>query len=517
MLNLFNSFVCPDVAHVTVYHDDQDDHLFYMLPHNPSIVGGRNGPMFNLIAFARDFRLLGEAAADLRESETEGGLLSVTLQLAVSPQDQAKIRDYIEREIFGDAKYLRPMLLGKRVHIAPVAQRKRPIKLTYPLWTQGSSAFHVFPIDGAETFVKGLEGSKSPSLTGNNVSTYTALLGQEGMRLIRSAIEDGGWSPGTINYSVSFAARIPSLTVKVKGKTTDVYKEIKNHCQVVERYRRGNRVSTWRYPAVNDLKELRKMITSLDITVDAGDWRSQATDESSAQQISDAVEKMALELIQDYLKNTFFAAGFEPGLKVEKLGHDPFTHNSNRAPDDARLPGNQLWLKEFSQEMSAEIDFTLTARQNIEITRHPNISLFSILPPAEVKKCIIEADLSQPYFSILDVPVMVTANYERDPIAAIKVFIDYNEVDDRSGRHRVHTEEFLFDTGEEQHRFRTVMARNASGVPKDSYSYRSQIIYKASARSAETPLHTTRARSLVIGYDELNCVQVQAFWGAIPR
>jgi hypothetical protein len=508
MLSLFDSFVVPDVPHVTIYRDDQEPHTFYMVPEFPSVATGPdNGPLFNLIAFARDFRLSNHTG-NLNEVETEGGLLNLTTQLAVSQDDQQKIRDYIQNQLLRRFAFV-PLWRGKRVQLERITRWQKPIKLSYPIWASGKVAFYMFPGFG-ETFIKATEGSKQPSLTGENLATYVASLGQEGLRLFREALRVG-LTPGTVNYEMMFVGRIPNVTILVKGNMKDFYQELKEHSRVTEVY--GGH-SSWSYPAVSSLEELRSTFRSLKITVDGGDFRSSAGNTNTAE-LEKRINEMALTIIQNYLTQNFCVAGFQPGLDVQKLGTNPFAHNPHRDPNVPPPPANQLWLKEFSQEIEGEIDFSITARQNIEIPVNPNTSLTSLIAPAELNKRIVEANLSQPFFSILDVPIKVTANFEHDPIAAIQVFCDYKQTDERTGQVKAHTEAFTFDTGNETYRFRTVMARAADGTPKDTYTYRSRIVYKASAKSEETALKETNERTLLLGYDELNCVWVHAQWGAI--
>ena len=503
MLNFLNHFSVPGVEHVMVYHDDQRDDLYHIVPELPSILRRENGtPSFNLISFARDFSLLANEASELPTAETEGGLLQLTTSLEVTEEDQKKIRAYIAGGMSGA---LRPMFRGRALTLARQAPA-RNIKLSYPTWVDGAVHFYLFP-SGGDTFVKALQGSEKPSLVSSNLASYTALLGQEGLRLIRNSIEDG-WSPGTINYDVSFVARIPNLSVTVKGKSSDVYEEIKKHSTITETYRSGNRTSTYQYPQVSSLEEMRDMFTGLHITYDKGDFRSGGGEGDPTA----AIEDVVFTMVQNLITNRFLVPGYAPGLKVDKLGTDPLAHGSG----PKMAAGNQLWLKDFRQEMDVEIDFSFTGRTNLTVEKHPNSELFALVDPEQVKKSIIEADLSQPYFTLLDVPVQVTADFDRDPIAAIKVFLDYDQKDDQSGTHKRQTEEFLFDSNEDRYYFRTVMARNADGTPKDEYTYRSQIIYKASAKSEDLPTTTTRDRNLIIGYDQLSCVNVAVYWGAIP-
>lgn len=506
MLNFLNHFTVPGVEHVTIFNDDQDPKLFYMVPELPSLLKREDGsPSFSLISFARDFTLLADKASELPTAETEGGLLQLTTSLEVSQEDQKRIRTYIAG---GMGQRARPSLNGKRILLLKVgALGGSDIKLTYPTWVDGKVAFHLFP-SGGDTFVKALQGSEKPSLVNSNLASYTALLGQEGVRLIRNAIEDG-WSPGTINYSVSFVARIPSLHVHVWGESHDVYNEIKEHCTVVETYRNGNSTRTYSYPQVSSLSELRDISTNLHIEYNLGDFRGPT---EGGEDPTKAIEDLVFTIVQQMVIEKFLSPGFEPGLKAEKLGTDPLAHG-----DGAKMPGgNQLWLKDFEQSMDVSIDFTFEGSTNFVVEKHPNSELFAVIDKEQVKKSIIEADLSKPYFTLLDVPVQVTADFDRDPIAAIKVFLEYDQVDEQGGGRKRQVEEFLFDSNEDRYFFRVVMARRADGTPKDEYTYRSQIIYKASAKSQDLPPVTTNDRNLIIGYDQLNCVNVAVYWGAIP-
>ncbi|GAA5209508.1 hypothetical protein [Microbacterium kyungheense] len=505
MLNFLNHFSVPGVDHVTVYHDDQDPNLYYTVPELPSLLTRDDGsPSFTLISFARDFTLLADSASQLPTAETEGGLLQLTTSLEVSDADQQTIREYIAGGMDGIP---RPSLRGRRlILLRPGAAVGRDIKLAYPTWVDGKVAFHLFP-SGGDTFVKALQGSEKPSLVASNLASYTALLGQEGLRLIRSSIEDG-WSPGTINYDMSFVARIPSLSVKVWGESHDVYQEIKDHTTVTETYRSGNRVRTYQYPQVSSLDELRDISTSLHIEYDVGDFRGGGEGEDPTK----ALEDVVFTMVQQLITTRFLSPGFEPGLKAEKLGTDPLAHGGGE-----KMPaGNQLWLKDFEQSMDVKIDFTFSGSTNFLVEKHPNSELFALVGKEQVKKSIIEADLSKPYFTLLDVPVQVTADFDRDPIAAIKVFLEYDHEDEKGAGRKRQVEEFLFDANEDRYFFRTVMARAADGTPKDTYTYRSEIIYKASATSEKLAPVTTNDRNLIIGYDQLNCVNVAVYWGAIP-
>ena len=511
MLNLFNSFRVPGVEYVEVFHDDTDDSLFYMVPERPSLLRNDDGsPTFQLMAFARDFTLLADTATELPGGELEGGLIGFTTELRVSDEDQAKIRAYIQGgpPLLGRARFD-----GTRFLMLRLTAAAKPVKLAYPLFVDGSVSFGL--LTGEDPLlVKGTAGTGKPSLSGTTLANYAALLGQLGVRFVRRGAEQG-YLAGSVNYSLSFVARIPSVTIHIYGNAEDIYNEIKEHTQITETYTSDDSYSVYTYPQVSSLNEIKTMVTSLHVDIDMGDFTSTSgADPAAAQDIGKKVEEMALAVIQNQIMPRFFAPGLQPGLKAEKLGTNPLANKPGASGPPA--PNNQMYLKDFTQEMKGSIDVTFNARTNITVQRHPNSGLLALITPQELAASISEADLSQPYFTLLDVPVRVTANFDTDPIAAIKVFLDYDQKDDKSGEVKKKTEEFVFTSNDKTYHFRTIMARDAEGRPKDTYRYRSQIVYKATAKTEDIAEVETNDRSLIIGYDKLDCVQVEAVLGAIP-
>ncbi|HCF16911.1 MAG TPA: hypothetical protein DEV96_02425, partial [Rhodospirillum rubrum] len=513
MLNFYNHFIVPDVPDVTIFHDDQDPTLFYMLSARPTVVRAEDDtPLFNMIAFARDFKALATASQELPQGDLEGGLLDMTVSLEVSAADQQKIRAFIQGQ---KAPFLRfrPMLMAKGlISVAPLTVTK-PIKLTYPTWVDGKVDFNIIPGD-MPSFVKARGGSDKPSLVQTNIASYQALLGQEGVRLLRFALQKGV-CPGTLAYDVSFVARIPKMSISIKGNAKDVYEEIKTHTTVRETYSGGGKTSVYQFPAVNSLSEMRSMFASLDIKMSFDDFRPD-TAGSLESEATKKIEEVALDIALDYLKQRFCSPGFSPGLKAEKLGVDPLFHDPNKPANAPPMPANQLWLKDFKQEMEGELDFNITAQTTTTIRKFPNAGLDAAIPRAEIEKRIVEADLSKPIFSFLDVPIRVNADFEADPIAQIKVFCAYDQTDEITHVRKTERQTFDFDTGTEKKFFRAVMAKRADGSPKDSFSYSAQIVYKSSIPAQDvTPVETTD-RSLTITYEKLSCVNVRALWGAIP-
>ena len=501
MLTLFDYFTVPGVDYVTIYKDDQDLNMFYMFPESPSLaIGSDGGPQFRFMVFARDFHLMKDVAANLDATETEGGILSMTTQLAVANDDQAKIRSYIAG-MRGEG--LRAIFVRPGLHRFEwfAINDASAIKLAYPIWVDGSVRFTLIPSGGGATFIKGEDAAAKPSLVGENLANYSVLLGQEGVELVRGMVGKG-WTPGSVDYSVTFMARIPCLTVDVTGKVSDAYDQIRENCCAPFYFR--NRCLLM-YQPLGDLKDVQTKVSSLTIKVSGTDFPVTGGDKSMADQVQSTLMSTALDVIKNFLENQFFTT-----FSSSAASSDDASSGGSEAPP----PPGRLFLRPRSQ--SNEVEFHISYDKNVPVVKNPNRALLDIMSANDVTKHIVTADLSDPYFQILDVAVRVTADFQTDPIAAINVFLDYDQKDDVTGDHKKYTREFTFLNGTEVFNFQTVMAKNADGSPKDTYRFWSQINYKFTPQSPPSSPRDVNDRALIIGYNQMNCVRVQASWGAIP-
>ena len=511
MLNLFNSFVVPGVERVTMYHDDERDDVFYMLPTKPRFARAEDGgPQVNVMAFARDLSLMADTATKLPAGETEGGLVSLSVELSVSEEEQEAIRSYILTSLYAGGRRTVARFADRALRFA-VALRPATVELRYPLWVDGSVTLSMFPVAGGATFVKAVEGSEHPSLIGENVASWTVLLGQEGVRLLRESVSAGAVSPGVVHYELTYAARFPSLKVTVDGNSSDVYRELRDLCTVEERY--GS--STWTYPQVSSLQKLRESVTSLTIVDNVNDIKAGLPSEAASADVVAKLEAMVLTLVQSIIEKKFLAPGPTAGLKAEDLGTDPFAHDPNRKPGDPPRNGNVLYLREYVDSMEGEIHLSIESNRTSTFQAYPSALLFEMVEPDVLARRTVTADLNTPLFNVLEAPVRVTADFAQDPIAQIDVDCVYSQRDDQTGQVKSHHETFSFLTGQETYYFRTVLAKDHDGRPKDEWTYSSVVHYKAAADALTVPARPTTERTLTIGYDRLDCVDVTVSTGAV--
>ncbi len=511
MLNIFPSVTVPGVENVTLYHDDSDSNLFYMISNMPVFKTGVDGkPMLRLLVIGRDFYLFKDKAQDLNSAETELGVFNMTTALEVSQSDQDKIRNYLASL----RNYARPYFMGGRVRfqVAAAGPSAAQIKLTYPEWTTPAKVTFSIAGQGAgDTFIKTATGSDAPSLLTDCTANYQATLGQEGVELLRQALAKG-YSAASVWYQVSFVARMPAINITISGDASNVYKDIKNYIQVQEHYS-GDRSGSWSYPQISDLNQLKTVSSSLHIQFDDGDFTQAA---GGATDIEKQIENFIFTTATNYIQNIFFAPPFTPGVPSGELGTDPMAHNPWKDQSAPAAVANQFWLKNFTQDMEGSFGFSATYNKNFVVTKNPSATLEGMISKEDYQASILEADLSVPYFQILDAAIAVTADFVNDPIAAIIVHCEYKQTDELTGEVRQHSDDFKFTTGQEQFRFQAFMAKAKDGTPKDQYTYSTQLIYKFSAEPVNNPPVTTNTRELFLGYNNLSCVRVAAVLGSVP-
>ncbi|MFE5794995.1 hypothetical protein ACFQ8C_20810 [Streptomyces sp. NPDC056503] len=506
MLNLLHKFVVPDVSHVDIYQDDEDPLQFWMVPQRVRAALGPDNatPELAIFAFARDMSLLAGIDAPLPAGETEGGLMTLTVECTVPPEDREKILTYLRSQVLSGAMQMpRPVLSQSEVGFEWRGPVTGEPKLAYPTWVEGDVQF-ALPSALGPTFIKPGDNKVKPSLTESNVASFSIALGQEGIRLFRETLGTGKL-PAHVAYSLQFMARIPSVTVTIRGHAEAVHEELKNNIQVVDTQ---DGVPVRRWPQVNSLKELQDLSGSLHVEYTKFDI-GQPDDKMREQ-----LEKFVLDIATGYLQSMFCKPLITGELNKEKLGTDPM--QNFKPPGTTVTGGNQLYLAEFKQ--TGESDFESTFHGNIARTfcTYPSAALVNMVTQAQLEKAFIEADLNTPIFHTLQVPVRVTADFEHDPIAGIQVTLDYRQTDDRTGEVKTKSETFDFLKGTETYYFRTTLAKDAQGAPKDTFTYASRLHYKAAQASSDIAPQPTRERSLILGYDRLSCVDVKVVAGTVP-
>lgn len=464
MLSLYKTLKAPNVNHVLIHGDDEDPGQYYMVPERPTIATDDDGnPLFTFILYARNVENLAP-----EDREVERAYLSLTTQVAVSAQDEQRIRTYL-RSLIG----FNP-------------------KLSYPpVFIDGSVEFATFN----EDLVRYTTGSKQPSLVGTNLASFSQQFNQDGAEVFRQSVEQGA-IPAIVNYSLVYLARIPAVSIHIYGNRSDFYEELKTHTIITETHKKNGKVvykKTW--PEIGSLKDFRQTFHSLTVDIDSGDFR----DDSPGADLTQQLEEMAFSILQSNILPSFFETAFDPASEEQS---------------------NNKWLMDVEKVAKGSVDVRINKRDVVQKRINPNARLSTIMNPEQIKTATIYVDTSQTYFQELDVTVNANVNFTDDPVYALKVFLEYDETDELRNVRIRKAREFLFKSADEVHRFRQIMAKRSDGSPKDGYHYWSELVYKNTGESIRIPANgaeETQERQLVISYQRLGFKKVTLTLGSMPE
>ncbi|HST64934.1 MAG TPA: hypothetical protein VLM05_07075 [Mycobacteriales bacterium] len=487
MLSLYDPIVVPGVEQVVLHRDDELTHRFYLLTDKATLVRDSAGaPLFTFMLYARDVDRLAED-----DREVERGYLALSTQVSVSAADQQKILAYLRAKLADELARQRPFL-GRPLTTAEP-------ELAYPpLWTEGGVELVTVPTAMSPFSA----GSKEPSLVGTNVAVFAQQLDQEGAEFLRQSLLQGK-APALVNYRLHYAARIPSIRIRITGDRAAFYEEIKRHYSYVSWARTDTHY--WFYD-IRTLQEIRTTIDttdswdrtfqSLKMTVEDGDFRADAGSD-----VTTKLTELAFAVLKDTVLPSFFADKWAPSDAEKASG---FSHNS-----------------------TGTVDITFEQSSVIAQGINPSGILGQELTAADVAANTVWIDLSQLAFPELDVTVNANVDFAADPIYALKVFLSYDAEDEtrddpaRPGSHpRVKAaKELTFRSADTPGRWRQIMAKSADGAPKDTYSYWSELVYKDTGKRIRVPatgMLDTQERQLIISYARLGFVKVDLLLGSLP-
>ncbi len=486
MLNLYESFHVPGIPHVKVYRDDERPHKFYMVSERAGIArDGSGNPLFTFMLYARDVDRLPEDQLDIAN-----GYLAVTAQAGVSRETEEEIR-----------AYLREML--QKEHRAGRLYLWRPVRYTEPelgypdLWLDGSVRFRALGPD----MVPHEAGSTQPSLIGANTASFSATLSQDGAELFRQALEEE-LVPAGVWYELTFAARIPAVQIRIRGDRGAFYREVRDYVrrrrETVHRYRfLGWTHEITRREEWSELASITEFSRTFHhLTIEVDDSTLPGVDDEMRTRLLN----MAFGIVQDNVLPGFFEAALR-----------------EVAGEEEGDPGDGVPVHTVD---TGTLDITINQSTVVEQKVNPSVIFSQALSAEELRARTSYLNLDRPYFQELDVHINANVNFDDDPVYGLKVFLEYDHTDEARGERIRRVREFLFRSAEEVARFRVIMARDADGVPRDSYRYWSEISYEDTGETIRVPrTGSTEAddRQLVISYSRLGFIRVNVLLGTMPE
>ena len=178
------------VSDLVLFGDHVDPNRVFYIATRPQLAQTTSGAEISFVKFRRNNPQSGGA-----------GFLSFTTELTATEQQLKLARQHL------------------------VHQGLSEPRLVQPPWVTGKAVLAAALKEG-DGFVEHLLGEVTPDLAGSNRATFSAMLKEDGARLVESLLEVDGTNPLGVRYELGYDGLRPALAVKLTADYSRMYKEV---------------------------------------------------------------------------------------------------------------------------------------------------------------------------------------------------------------------------------------------------------------------------------------------------
>jgi hypothetical protein len=528
----------------TLFKDDKNPNLFYVLPNNPTFIMDGNKPRFLFIKYRGD---VSEATAkdkggfcvfsvNLDSSKLDDPALKTqavsklldpnsrivkvmkelavdTLKMCVATVDNIDQEEYEAlRQKLGYSPQEAAALVkeykdGKKTTAKDFEILPEPDKIEFSPVTFASSEAELNLKDLGKTLIERVINPASPNLLGNHSTVFTVELSVQGAALFEQTMKEGQAGSVAVIYSPKFEARLPPATVTVTYASTESaqYTQTLSH-------------DTWGNEDAIDKKRNEFLTDKSQVDVDMGSILGMGEGEAGqaeAAKLRTRLEDWGKKQLQEIL-------------------------SSKLTIDTTTLTEGQDQVNHFSNQLLAVSDFTRVWSESTSILYATTLSMQlptiqSILAPGDsLDNYFKEINTLDPFFQDLELQVSVNTNYEQlgifscevklyygRGIAGIKQDIETGKIDkdEKSGelkdfdptRYNLTVKAISFNKSAEaiSDKIAWPKEKDRNGVGINEYIYSYKINYKDSNIQYESPYYYKDSPVLTVSVvDEV--LQVEA-------
>lgn len=431
---------------------------FYLLPETPQISKGPDGqPLFSLIIYRRD-----EARVTDPTKDVGGGILTFTTELVSDKFDQVKAA------------------LKKRS-----ADGSADAELDYVQFISGDITVAVAGETGGAggEFVTSVIGTGKLGGVGANRRAVMVKLTQDGAALL-GQLDKLKTLPINIAYNLTFEHRL--LGVKMIA-----------FCDVRSSYL------------------LVQTLRTQDSSYDDG-YLGLSTEHQDDRIVSQVTEALVRS------KNMYVTVIPETSqvdsdtlTALEKEGTDILNKEVagvlQAGPPPDSLDRNQL--EKFEQTYNSSLNYTIDRRMVLTQTFTPSANLQNLLVGAKLEDLVAYVDLRTSFFTFLQVPVRVNADFARLPLDSVTVTVIYNrKATDGSGNQQVR-DSFNFTDGSTIHTFLAY----ANSLAEVSYDWSAEVHFKGSDKTFTLGETGVRNNFLVVDVGQLGMLSTSFALGLVDQ
>jgi hypothetical protein len=437
----------PEVPDVTVWSDDADSSLFYVLPSIPRFRLQNGVPVFKLIKY--------RLPIEREDKKKGGGFCFFDTELAVSDDKMKKLKDILDD---------RARKQFAALHLPGTPPEAKFGTLTYVRGTVGM----LMEKDGI--LIEKVMGAGKPSLYGNNVASFAVELTPEGTSVFEAAMQGQGASMVSVVYQVYFWVKLPPLQATVWFNSSQFY----SFYQKVD--------IDWDLWGDDSYREKQSEVFSESQSGGTQvDFDFVLPDPDQDKKLKDRIRDWAQRTLEDMVQK---------GM-IESIA--PVTDDKRKVPD-----GIEHLTRDISTTKCKSFNQTYRENNSVEWNLNPqgNLGTLTGLKDASGKALVwkdfsITIDADDPFFKTLNVVVQTNADFDRLKIFSIEVKIDYTVGAFHQGK------ELRFSKPDDVGQFATFIENN---VWKYKYSY--QVNFKGSAQAYQSPVIETDEKQLTINVDD---------------
>jgi hypothetical protein len=452
---------------VTVFPDDEDHNLFYLIPDRPRLAVRDGKPVFSSLFWTDQADGSTSAVAGLK-----GGALKFDVDLAVPAEtldeiarritaagiQQARRNEILAAERERAARQARAMGEDGAPRVAEPAP-VGPVRFGTVQYLDG--AIHLLEESGGNAFIAWSSSGGKPSLMGDNNAAFAIRLGPEGAAVWYKALEADAAALG-VRFELTFQARLPSLTIHVWAGS---HQELELQRKVERTTRNVDRGCDDADVQNIDVSEVTEELTEEGlINVEIIKGTAKLSDEHVAQ-----LRNAAMALIQDRVKEVI-------------------QHRIRGLTEEER---RSSLVKLVTEEVTMFAELRLEQRDVIEWKANPQGTIAHFLDKLSVEERRAYrhvVDLSDPVVATLEVDVTCDAPWAGPPpINRVVIDVEYPASPVESAR----TATFTFTSTDTA--AKTFRARRGPGPGE--VSYRTRVYLTGAEEPVELP--SQRARGAI--------------------
>ena len=505
-----------DVSNCRVFRDDVDALALYTIPFTPRVALDDKGkPILSLVWYRRDVSKLTD---EERKTRLGGGILTLSAELSVTPEQEAAIRAAAASDPELKARVATQLGTWWRNEIKQDEKKlAAALKLAMVPIKNGSVQIAILAENPDAThpgeFVGQLIGGGQVSMLGNMRASFMAKLTQDGVVLLWDMLEKN-LAAIRIAYDLKFDHRLDAVRMVVWCDAHKAYNAIQEQWQNLQdnahfstKTSGSNTTLTFghdqSYQAGDKMQIISTASEASGVTI-TPEADSKVVTPDEIQELT----KAGNDMIAQFLASTIL--DFKPGADV-KFQDQPDLKTDLPEYDGKKYGhyGIEYYnLKTWNEQMNATLTSSFTSKAVLEGTLGPNDNLSNILQGQNVSDFRTQVELNDAFYQFLDVQVVCTSNFDEDPVDLVEAHLSYQASSPQGDINSA--KDFVFKKDTPAQRFSTYLA----GPDKRSYDYTYTVFYKGGGTQM-TSSGKSEESVLVLDTDRMGILRVDVEVGIV--